>query len=140
MGRQGQTHHVWGHLRGFCLCLSTTNSLLRCFLFFDVCYLISGVALITMALTSEVDTGRDRLIMYGGIFGVFASVSALCNSLASHGLRTWRRVFLLPWLVFFLIVLGLLTVHLAHSVYFYRAQWRHVFLFLANITVFTCWR
>merc|ERR1712244_159076 len=120
MGRQGQTHHVWGHLRGFCLCLSTTNSLLRCFLFFDVCYLISGVALITMALTSEVDTGRDRLI--------------------SHGLRTWRRVFLLPWLVFFLMVLGLLTVHLAHSVYFYRAQWRHVFLFLANITVFTCWR
>merc|ERR1712098_281881 len=81
--------------------LRTTNSLLRCFLFFDVCYLISGVALITLALTSQVDTGRDRMIMYGGIFGVFASISAMCNSLASHGLRTWRRAFLLPWLLFF---------------------------------------
>jgi len=120
--------------------LRTTNSLLRCFLFFDVCYLISGVALITLALTSQVDTGRDTMIMYGGIFGVFASVSALCNSLANHGLRTWKRLFLLPWLIFFLLVLAILVVHLAHNVYFHRAQWRHLFLFLANIAVFTCWR
>jgi len=120
--------------------LRTTYSLLRCFLFFDVCYLISGVTLISLALTSQVDSGRDTMIMYGGILGVFASTSALCNSLANHGLRSWKRLFLLPWLIFFLVVQVILTVHLAHNVYFHQAQWRHLFLFLANIAVFTCWR
>jgi len=119
--------------------LRTTNSLLRCFLFFDICYLISGIALITMALTNQLDH-RDRMIMFGGLFGVFASVSALVNSLASHGIRTWRRNFLLPWLAFFLVVLGMLIMHMAHSLYFQHTQWRHVFLFFANIAVFSCWR
>jgi len=119
--------------------LRTTNSLLRCFLFFDICYLISGIALITMALTNQLDH-RDRMIMFGGLFGVFASVSALVNSLASHGVRTWRRNFLLPWLAFFLVVLGMLIMHMAHSLYFEQTQWRHVFLFFANIAVFSCWR
>jgi len=120
--------------------LRTTHSLLRCFLFFDVCYLISGVSLITLALTSQVDSGRDTMIMYGGFFGVFASVSALCNSLANHGLRTWKRLFLLPWLSFFFIVLVVLTVQLAHNVYFHQTEWRHLFLFLATVAVYTCWR
>jgi len=120
--------------------LSTTNRLLRCFLFLDVCYLISGVALITLALTSQMDSERGTMIMYGGILGVFASVSALCNSLANHGLRTWKRLFLLPWLSFFFIVFIVLTVQLAHNVYFHRAEWRHIFLFLAMVAVFTCWR
>lgn len=119
--------------------LRTTNSLLRCFLFFDICYLISGIALITMALTNQLDH-RDRMIMFGGLFGVFASISALVNSLASHGVRTWRRNFLLPWLAFFLVVLGMLIMHMAHSLYFEQTQWRHVFLFFANIAVFSCWR
>merc|ERR1711997_231152 len=83
--------------------LRATNTLLRCFLFFDICYLISGIALITMALTNQLEN-RDKMIMFGGLFGVFASVSALCNSLASHGIRTWRRNFLLPWMSFFLVV------------------------------------
>merc|ERR1719308_555866 len=78
--------------------------------------------------------------MFGGLFGVFASVSALVNSLASHGIRTWRRNFLLPWLAFFLVVLGMLIMHMAHSLYFEQTQWRHVFLFFANIAVFSCWR
>jgi len=119
--------------------LRTTNSLLRCFLFFDICYLISGIALITMALTNQLEH-KDRMIMFGGLFGVFASVSALVNSLASHGIRTWRRNFLLPWLAFFLVVLGMLIMHMAHSLYFEQTQWRHVFLFFANIAVFSCWR
>jgi len=119
--------------------LRTTNSLLRCFLFFDICYLISGIALITMALTNQLEN-RDNMIMFGGLFGVFASVSALCNSLASHGIRTWKRSFLLPWMSFFLVVLVLLIMHMGHSLYFQRAQWRHVFLFFANIAVFSCWR
>merc|ERR1719481_1595180 len=32
------------------------------------------------------------------------------------------------------------TRRTGHSLYFQRAQWRHVFLFFANIAVFSCWR
>merc|ERR1712032_701320 len=84
----------------------TTQSLLRFFLFFDICYLISGIALVTMALANQMEE-RNRMVVYGGLFGLFASVSAICNFFASHGLRTWRRGFLLPWLFFFLLVIAL---------------------------------
>lgn len=119
--------------------LRTTQSLLRFFLFFDICYLISGIALVTMALTNQLEN-RSQMVLYGGLFGLFASTSAICNSLASHGLRTWRRNFLLPWLLFFLLVLGLLTTNMIRDLWSHRVQWRHVFLFLANLLIFSCWR
>ena len=56
-----------------------------------------------MALTNQTEGNRDQIVIFGGMFGVFASVSALVNSLASHGVRTWRRNFLLPWLAFYLV-------------------------------------
>merc|ERR1712179_147557 len=93
--------------------LRTTHLLLRCFLFFDICYLLSGISLIVMALTEQF-ANKEKMILFGGLFGVFASVSALCNSLASHGVRTWRRGYLLPWLAFFLL--------------------------FAIVAVFSCWR
>jgi len=120
--------------------LRTTHRLLKCFLFFDVCYLISGVTLISLALTSQVEGGKFTMITYGGILGVFASISALCNSLAHHGLRSWKRLLLLPWLIFFLVVQVIITLHLSHNIYFPRVQWRHLLLFLANIAVLTSWR
>ena len=58
--------------------LRTTYSLLRCFLFFDICYLIAGITLITMALTNQI-AERERMVLCGGFFGLFASLSAMCN-------------------------------------------------------------
>jgi len=119
--------------------LRTTYSLLRFFLFFDICYLISGIALVTMALANQMEE-RSKMVLYGGLFGLFASVSAICNFLAGHGLRTWRRKFLLPWLLFFLIILGVLTMCMTHDIWNARVHWRHIFLFLATMFVITCWR
>jgi hypothetical protein len=119
--------------------LRTTQSLLRFFLFFDICYLISGIALVTMALTNQL-ANQSQMVLYGGLFGLFASISAICNSLASHGLRTWRRNLLLPWLLFFLLVLVLLTMNMIRDLWSHRIQWRHVFLFFANLLIFSCWR
>jgi len=119
--------------------LRTTTSLLRCFLFFDICYLVAGIALITMGLMDNYYQ-KASMIMFGGMFGVFASLSALCNSLASHGIRTWRRAFLLPWLFFYLLILVLLTMMLAHSLYTNHLHWRHVFIVFATVAVFTSWR
>merc|ERR1712062_942374 len=62
--------------------LRTTHLLLRCFLFFDICYLLSGISML---------------------------------------------------MVFLLMELG-------RSLYFDRAEWRHVFLLFAIVAVFSCWR
>jgi len=97
--------------------LRTSLSLLRCFLFFDICYLIGGITLISMALSNQVKDQDNRMVFAGGLLTLFGSLSAMCNSLASHGLRTWRRAFLLPWLLFFLLVLAFLFLHLAQVPY-----------------------
>merc|ERR1712037_902505 len=122
--------------------LRTSLSLLRCFLFFDICYLIGGITLISMALSNQVKDQDNRMVFAGGLLTLFGSLSAMCNSLASHGLRTWRRAFLLPWLLLFLLVLAFLFLHLAQVFYQYhlRLKWEHLFLFLATYCLFSCWR
>merc|ERR1712032_457335 len=122
--------------------LRTSLSLLRCFLFFDICYLIGGITLISMALSNQVKDQDNRMVFAGGLLTLFGSLSAMCNSLASHGLRTWRRAFLLPWLLFFLLVLAFLFLHLAQVFYQYhlRLKWERLFLFLATYCLFSCWR
>merc|ERR1711899_83991 len=110
--------------------LRTSLSLLRCFLFFDICYLIGGITLISMALSNQVNDQENKMVFAGGLLTLFGSLSAMCNSLASHGLRTWRRAFLLPWLLFFLLVLAFLFLHLAQVFYEHhlRLKWEHLFL------------
>merc|ERR1712126_167884 len=122
--------------------LRTSLSLLRCFLFFDICYLIGGITLIAMALSNQVKDQDNRMVFAGGLLTLFGSLSAMCNSLVSHGLRTWRRASLLPWLLFFLLVLAFLFLHLAQVFYEHhlRLKWEHLFLFLATYCLFSCWR
>ena len=64
--------------------LRTSWSIFRCLLFFDVCYLLSGIALMVLALAdAETVAGgaadKFTLIIAGAGFGLFATVSALCN-------------------------------------------------------------
>merc|ERR1712154_90553 len=119
--------------------IRTSWSILRCFLFFDICYLMSSVTLIVMALTS--DKENSEMILFGGAFGIFATISAMCNSLACHGLRCWRRSFLIPWLSFYLMVLGIVTTCSLQALYSqnFLLEWRHIFLFFAIFTIFYCW-
>jgi len=96
----------------------TSWSIFRCLLFFDVIYLMSGVALMVMGLCNDdwlIDDNFVKLqtmILSGASLGIFATVSAMCNSLACHGLRSWKRNFLLPWLSFYFLVLGFLATFL----------------------------
>merc|ERR1711971_904659 len=117
-----------------------TVSLLRCFIFFDVCWLLSGIALIVMALTSNVYPSKEKVIIFGGVIGAYASLSAFVNSLARHGVNTWRRSLLLPWLGFYSLVYCLLLLWTAESLYRESLQWRHLFLFMALFSIFSCWR
>merc|ERR1712226_1362081 len=108
--------------------LRTSLSLLRCFLFFDICYLIGGITLISMALANQMQEQHAEMIRVGGVLTLFGSLSAMCNSLASHGLRIWRRAFLLPWLFFFLLVLAFLFLKLSMVLYEHqlRLRWEHL--------------
>jgi len=117
-----------------------TVSLLRCFMFFDVCWLLSGIALIVMALTSNVYPSKEKVIIFGGVIGAYASLSAFVNSLARHGVNTWRRSLLLPWLGFYSLVYCLLLLWTAETLYRESLQWRHLFLFMALFSIFSCWR
>ena len=62
--------------------LRTSLSLLRCFLFFDICYLIGGITLISMALSNQVNDQENRMVFAGGLLTLFGSLSAMCNRLA----------------------------------------------------------
>jgi len=119
--------------------LRASCSLIRCMMFFDLCYLITGISLITVGLSNN-PANKERMIMLGGLFGVLASLSATCNSLASHGLRVWRRGFLVPWMLYYLVVLSILVLMLARSFYTEHINLRQVFLFLICLTLFSCWR
>ena len=59
--------------------LRTSLSLLRCFLFFDICYLIGGITLIAMALSNQVKDQDNRMVFAGGLLTLFGSLSAMCN-------------------------------------------------------------
>ena len=72
--------------------------------------------------------------------GFFASISALVNSLASHGVRSWRRGFLLPWLVYFITIFCMMSLYLAKSIYENNFQWSHIFLVLGTFAISSCWR
>merc|ERR1711892_1407750 len=71
---------------------------------------------------------RERMVLCGGFFGLFASLSAMCNSLACHGMRKWKRGFLVPWILFYLLVLGFLTMNLLQALYLhnFHVEWRHM--------------
>ena len=57
----------------------TTHSILRFFLFFDICYLIGGITLISMALSNQVNDQENRMVFAGGLLTLFGSLSAMCN-------------------------------------------------------------
>jgi hypothetical protein len=63
--------------------LRTSLSLLRCFLFFDICYLIGGITLIAMALCGN--NQDNRMVFAGGLLTLFGSLAAMCNRLVAEG-------------------------------------------------------
>eukprot|EP00091_Calanus_sinicus_P012099 TRINITY_DN27425_c0_g1_i1.p1 TRINITY_DN27425_c0_g1~~TRINITY_DN27425_c0_g1_i1.p1 ORF type:complete len:150 (-),score=39.73 TRINITY_DN27425_c0_g1_i1:30-431(-) len=93
--------------------LKATLCLLKCFFFLDICYLLAALSMVVMALSNQIGD-KDQLLC-GGFFSIFAAVSAMCNSLARHGVRVWRRELIIPWLLFYPWVLGFLVIHLVHT-------------------------
>ena len=119
--------------------LKGTLSVLRCFFFFDLCMLLSGIGMILLAVTQDIEQ-KKNFIFSGGAMGFFASSSALVNCLASHGVKSWRRGFLLPWLGYYLTIFVFVVIFLANSIYKSRFRWIHLFMFVGTILLYSCWR
>jgi len=118
-----------------------TLSILRCCFFIDVLLMTFGIGMIVFAVTKTlVRPPQNVVLVAGGTIIFYAVMSAMINSLASHGVRTWRRGFLLPWLGFFMTVFFMLVIFLANSLYNNHFKWVHVFLFVATFGLYNFWR
>merc|ERR1719450_505107 len=76
--------------------------------------MITAITFILMVVSNQVDSEE---IVFGGVLGVYATVSSFVNSLANYGIRTWRRGFLVPWLAFYLLLFVFLMMRIAESIY-----------------------
>jgi len=94
-----------------------TMATLKLLIFFDVCYFIASIVLVCVGFSTNTQQ-RDSLTIAGGVLGLFSIITFSCNSLAVHGLRTWKRLLLVPWLIFWLVILGSLVFQLITSVFF----------------------
>ena len=101
--------------------------------------LLTGIGMILLAVINNIEK-KQNVIFLGGAMGFFASTSALVNCLASHGVKTWRRGFLLPWLTYYLTIFVFMVIFLANSVYKSRFSWTQLFLFVGTILLYSCWR
>ena len=121
--------------------IQSTHSLLRCFLFFDTCWIISAAFLVIWSiwLNSNVN---PQLITLGGLMGIYSLISAFVNSLARYGVKSWTRGLLIPWLGFYMMIFIVLTANLLESLMSSRDpfQWHHIFLILASFAAFCCWQ
>ena len=117
--------------------LNATNSLLKCFMFIDICFMITAITFILMVVSNQIN---PKEIAFGGILGVYATISSLVNSLANYGIRTWRRGFLVPWLAFHLLLFVFLMMRIAESIYAQSLQWQQVVLFAGAFIIYSCWR
>ena len=59
---------------------------------------------------------RDTLLNLAVILGVYGLISILCNFLASHGVKSSNKVLLLPYLLFYPLVITILAISVINSV------------------------
>lgn len=99
----------------------STLATLKVLIFFDACYFIAGIVLVCVGFSTNAGQ-KNSLAIAGGILGLFSIITFSCNSLAVHGLRTWKRILLMPWLMLWLVILGCLVFNLVTSVFFRPIQ------------------
>ena len=101
--------------------------------------LLSGIGTILLTVINNSDE-KQKFVYAGGAMIFFASTSSLINCLANHGVKVWRRSFLLPWLGYYLIIFICMVLFLGQSIYRNRFKWIHLFLFVATMLLYSCWK
>ena len=96
----------------------TTSRILQVLIFCDIFFLITSTILFFLASVSrDPPFNRSLLLNVSAVIGFYGSLSAICNCLASYGIKRWRRFFLLPYLAFIPMVMALLFIILFRLVF-----------------------
>ena len=98
---------------------NSIDVLLKFLLLVDVLSLVVSVSLAVCAgymPQHKLPLPRITLLNLTVILGVYGLLSMLCNFLASHGVKSSSKVFLLPYLLFYPLVVTILTITIINSV------------------------
>ena len=113
--------------------LKTTQLVIKSFLLIDIWLLITSTGLVLIPLfCHQTYADRIKLLLLGSSLGVLSCISALCNSLASHGIQVWKRMLLIPWIVLHTSILLFLIVLVACYLYYDTTQ-IYLIILLAGI-------
>lgn len=69
-----------------------------------------------------------------------APAAAMCDVLALRGLRQWRRGYLLPWLVYYFILVALVFSTTISGLCHSGIKWKYLILILCVMCFFSAWR
>jgi hypothetical protein len=119
-----------------------TLATLKVLIFFDACNFIAGLCILLYLVCVGFSTNagqKNSLAIAGGILGLFSIITFSCNRLAVHGLRTWKRILLMPWLMFWLVILGCLVFDLVTSVFFRQCIGKQALELILCFCVFSVW-
>merc|ERR1711974_30681 len=109
---------------------------------FDIFFLISAVVnqfWFSPAFSREDILGQYRFYVLQCIIGFF-SASLICNGLAIYGLKSWKRGFILPWLVFHSAVKIFLILAFISNILNYSLNLNQLFLLVVLMLIISAWR
>ena len=119
--------------------VKNTQLMIKSFLLVDIWLMIASTGLILIPLfCHQTYADRIKLLLFGSSLGGLSCISALCNSLVSHGIHVWKRVLLVPWIVLHTSILLFLLVLLACYLYYNTAQIYLIILLtgIGNVSIF----
>ena len=94
--------------------LTASEKILIVLIFFDVFSVTTSFVLLFLGnVTQETIFNSDLLVSISIVLGIYGSLSIICNILACYGITKGKHYFLIPYLVFFPIVISLLGVLLS---------------------------
>jgi len=124
--------------------------LLSLFLSFDIFFLISGIIRLTLvspftSLVSPSPLGDEEYLrsiekaLIPAIIAFFTT-SFTCNSLAIFGVCSGKRLFILPWLIFFFGVKIVLMITFVNDILLQPLNMGQFFLVLLLLLFLSAWR
>lgn len=138
LGAVSHFQHNVQRYRWYVLSISTIKFLS----ILNITYTLVGLVFVILAFFPPSNPLFHQVLFYKiGIAILFFSPLALCaDLLALKGLRQYRRVLLLPWLIFYAVILALAFSIFLKQIFHQGPQWHLLLLFFVALMMFTRWR
>lgn len=138
LGAVSHFQHNVQRYRWYVLSISTIKFLS----ILNITYTLVGMVFVMLAFFPPSNPLFHQILFYKiGIAILFFSPLALCaDLLALKGLRQYRRVLLLPWLIFYAVILALAFSIFLKQIFHHGPQWHLLLLFFVALMMFTRWR